>query len=79
MTARQPGLTVALTESPTSLETIAETIATAAVTLKRTALFEALAAFGYDAGSDGTTVEIGAQVNLNFPDAPLLGAPWRNA
>lgn len=75
----QAGITLALTESPTSLETIADTIATETVILTRTAVFDALAAFGYDAVSNGTTAEIGANVNLNFPDAPLLGAPWQNS
>lgn len=64
---------------PTSLQTIADTVAAPAPTALRAQLFAALAGFGYDAGSDGPVAGIQANVSLNYPDAPLLGTPWQGA
>ncbi|HST60255.1 MAG TPA: DUF6603 domain-containing protein, partial [Longimicrobium sp.] len=64
---------------PTSLQTIADTVAAAAPTALRAQLFAALAGFGYDAGANGPVDEIKANVNLNYPDAPLIGTPWQGA
>jgi hypothetical protein len=62
---------------PKSTQTIATTIATMAGV--RTDLFAALAALGYDAGTNGDVQEIAANASLGFPDAPMLGAPWQEA
>jgi hypothetical protein len=64
---------------PTSLQTIADTVAAAGPTALRAQLFAALAGFGYDAGANGPVDAIRANVNLNYPDAPLLGTPWQGA
>jgi hypothetical protein len=64
---------------PTSLQTIADTITAEAPTALRGQLFAALAGFGYDAGTNGPVNDIQANVNLNYPDAPLLGTPWQGA
>jgi len=65
--------------SSTSLQVIADTIAAPAITAARAGIFAALAGFGYDAGTDGSTAEIAANVNLDYPDAPLLRAPGQGA
>lgn len=65
--------------SPTSLQTIADTIAAEAVSTLRGEVFAALRGFGYDARTNGSTADIAANVNLNYPDAPLLGSPWQGA
>jgi len=65
--------------SPTSLKTIADTIATPAAIQLRAGLFGALAGLGYDARTNGSTNEIAANVNFNYPDPPMLGTPWQGA
>jgi hypothetical protein len=67
------------TPTPTSLQTIATTIASTPVTRARTVLFTALASLGFNAGANGTTADIAAAVDLSYPDAPMLGAPWKVA
>lgn len=74
----QNGIRVDANASSTSLATIASTIATDSVASTRTAVYAALLALGYAAGTDGVTSDIAANVNLNYADAPLLGAPWNN-
>ncbi len=78
LSPQQQGVTPGVTVDPKSLQTIASTIADSAVVTTRTSVFAALLAFGYDASLNGSTAELSAQVNLNYPDAPLLGAPWTN-
>jgi hypothetical protein len=65
------------TPTPTSLQTIADTIV--AVAKVREDLFTVLAELGFNAGANGTTADIAANVNLSYPDAPMLGAPWKVA
>jgi hypothetical protein len=65
--------------SSQSLETIASTIASSSVAATRSAVFAALASFGYNAGADGTTSDIAAQVNLSYSSAPWIGTPWMEA
>jgi len=62
--------------TPGSLQIIEDTIAAAAVITTRGLFFAALAEAGIDAGANGGTAELAANVNLSYPDAPLLGAPW---
>jgi hypothetical protein len=63
--------------SPTSLQTIADTIASDGVVAQRNAIFAALASFGYDGGANGVTTEIRDNVNLSYANPPMLGAPWQ--
>jgi hypothetical protein len=63
--------------TPSSPQKIADTIVARATA--RTDLFAALAALGYDAGANGDVGEIKANANVAYPDAPMLGAPWREA
>jgi hypothetical protein len=63
--------------TPSSPQKIADTIVASATA--RTDLFAALAALGYDAGANGDVGEIKANANVAYPDAPMLGAPWREA
>ena len=78
LSPKQPSSTPDVSVNPNSLATIASTIASDPVTKTRTALFAALLAFGYDAGTDGSTADLKDNLNLNYTDAPLLGAPWNN-
>lgn len=78
LSTQQQGVTPNATVNPGSLATIASTVADSTVVQTRTSLFAALLAFGYDAGSNGGTADIAANVNLNYPDAPMLGAPCNN-
>lgn len=59
-----------------ALKRIADTIATKPVSDRRTAIFTALQGFGYDPVSNGDTGAIRDNVNLSYPDPPMLGAPW---
>lgn len=61
--------------SATSLNTIASTLTAAKPSANRQAIFSALANFGYDAGTNGDLSALAANVNLNYPAAPLLGSP----
>ena len=65
--------------SDSSLKTIAGTIAqdSAATSpvANRASIFGALAAFGYDAGTNGDLTTLAAAVNLNYPAEPMLGSP----
>jgi hypothetical protein len=65
--------------SDTSLQTISTTITKdsepASPVANRAAIFGALAAFGYDAGTNGPLNALAANVNFNFPEAPMLGSP----
>lgn len=65
--------------TPGSLQQIADTIADSAVAKARSGLFAALASLGVNAGANGTTAELAASVDLSYPDAPMLGAPWKVA
>ena len=71
--ARQP------TQFAKSVQQIANTIAAPAVEATRTALFDALAALGYNVGPNGPTDALAANANFSYPDAPLLGSPWTEA
>ncbi|MCW3848869.1 hypothetical protein OF829_16655 [Sphingomonas sp. LB-2] len=59
-----------------ALQQIANTIASASVAQRRSAIFTALQGFGYDPVTNGDTGAIAANVALNYPDEPMLGAPW---
>lgn len=75
----QPPVTNQPQVSATSLQTIATTInqdgTTGSPVANRAAIFAALAAFGYDAGANGDMTALAANVNLNYPAAPMLGSP----
>jgi hypothetical protein len=62
--------------APTSLATIANTISTTAVPV-RAGLVTALLSFGYDPGANDAMTNLAANVNLSYPAAPMLGAPWQ--
>jgi hypothetical protein len=64
--------------SPTSLQTIASSIASTAVPM-RGQLFEALTTFGFNPGANDAMTNVAANVNDAYPDAPMLGAPWQGA
>jgi hypothetical protein len=68
---RQPAVT------PGSVKTIADTIV--ATASKRTDLFNAVAALGFDAGANGDVQAIADNASLSYADAPMLGAPWQGA
>lgn len=76
LSASEAATTPDLTLDADSLQIIADTIADDSVTQLRNAVFAALASYGYDAGANSTTVDIRNNVNLDYPSAPLLGAPW---
>lgn len=60
---------------PDSVKTIAATIVAAAD--KRTDLFKAMAALGFDAGANGDVQAIADNASLSYAGAPMLGAPWQ--
>jgi hypothetical protein len=62
--------------TPGSLQLIQDTIAAAAVITTRGLFFDALAVAGINAGANGSTSDLAANVNFSYPDAPMLGAPW---
>jgi hypothetical protein len=68
---RQPEAT------PDSVKAIADTIVATAT--KRTNLFDALAALGFDGGANGDVQAIADNASLSYADAPMLGAPWQGA
>jgi hypothetical protein len=76
LSASEAATTPDLTPDDGSLQIIADTIAATSAVQIRNELFAALASYGYDAGANSTTVDIRNNVNLNYPDAPSLGAPW---
>jgi hypothetical protein len=76
LSAKQPGIVPDAAPSATALATIAATVADAGIITQRNALFAALAGFGYDPGQNGPTGDLAGNVNLNYPDAPMIGAPW---
>lgn len=59
-----------------TLQQIAGSIASASVVQRRAGIFAALQGFGYDPVTNGDTSAIAANVNLSYPDEPMLGAPW---
>jgi len=65
-------------QTPTSLRVIADTIGKSTVQV-RNDVFAALASFGYNAGTNGSTEDIAANVSFNYQAAPMLGAPWEEA
>jgi hypothetical protein len=70
--ARQPQ------RDPTSPRIIAGSIASTSVAA-RGAIFAALAALGVDAGTDGALDALAASASRDYPDPPMLGAPWQEA
>lgn len=77
LSSQQAGVMPNAVATNGSLLLIAVSVADPAVVATRDALFAALLDFGYEAGANGDTTEIGAQVNLNYADAPMLGSPWQ--
>jgi hypothetical protein len=68
--ARQPQ------KVPTSLATIKTTIVSNGT---RADLLTALKAFGYDPGANDSMSVFAQRIDLSYPTAPMLGAPWQGA
>jgi hypothetical protein len=75
----QPPQTAQPQVSVASLQTIATTImqdsAPHSPVSNRAAIFNALAAFGYDAGTNGDLSELVSYINLNYTAPPMLESP----
>jgi hypothetical protein len=75
----QPSQTGLPQSSATSLQTIASTLMkdseAGSPMSNRTAVFNALAGFGYDAGTNGDLSALVSNINLNYPAPPMLESP----
>jgi hypothetical protein len=71
--ARQPQA------DPTALQRIRDSITAADAVKRRGDMLSALVGFGYDPGANGDMSALRDNVDLNYADAPMIGAPWQEA